>query len=186
MAGRFTFDNRAAETVRCGRILRNALYPVWVRVAAFFAILLPFAAYVAITGLACAWLADRLQLAFEWTLPVFFLGLFAGLRGLQPLSRRVNRWAARKAGGIGLREGEEITVTADNSGVVIATAKTETLLRWSGVDRLIDRKGFAMFAVGSMAYFIPMRAFADVAQRQAFVDWARQRLTPEARAKSSA
>jgi hypothetical protein len=176
MEMRFTIDFRGAEAVRSARALRRELHGSsrWTYMLA--AALPPIALLgVAATGVYLGWWGESYftvmigaaAIAFLWTR---LLSPLLGQKLLKPIG--------------GLLEGRMVDYEFGEDGYRIRTETFEGFQRWAGVDRIVDAKGSILFVLGLNAHFLPDRLFASPDARREFLDWALEKISTEARARS--
>ncbi len=176
----FAYDYRGAENLANTRLLHRALYSGRVRWTSSVLVLLPSLIVfgLALVGMRSGWFGD-------YALAVLITAAAFAFLSVRVVAGWVNRRAYTRITGVAANEGREVTCEFRDDGYVFRTEFFELLQRWPGVDRMIVAPTGVMFVVGAHAHTVPARAFADAASRDAFIAWARERLTPEARARST-
>ncbi len=95
-------------------------------------------------------------------------------RGMAPKA-----WLAR-----GVPPVSNVVFRFEDAGIVITGPVSETRLAWNGVSQVTRDKAYWLFIGPGLAYFLPVRFFADRNAEQAFLEACLDRLTPEARART--
>lgn len=88
-------------------------------------------------------------------------------------------WLAR---GVPLQS--HVTYRIDDEALTILGATSETRLKWEGLSQVAPGKGAWLFIGPGLAYFLPLRFFADKAAEKAFLAACFERLGPAAQSRS--
>jgi membrane protein implicated in regulation of membrane protease activity len=177
---KFTWQFSSAEAAANARVLSRALYGH----AGFIYAMLVTAASLAVLGVALAgsylgWWGDY----YIATVIVAAALVLLLSRFVAPWLRRTLFRPSHRGGEI---EGRAVEYEFGDDGYRIRTETFEGFQKWAGVDRIIDTSGAILFVLGLNAHFLPDRLFASADARGEFLDWALNRISPEARARSGA
>ncbi|HVY88349.1 MAG TPA: YcxB family protein [Hyphomonadaceae bacterium] len=178
MQTRFTYDYRRAELAGSAKVLNRALYgsgrTVYLLLATFPAfVLLGFIAVGAYSG----WWGD-------WYLAAMLYGCAFVLIYSRFAAPAIRKRLMKPPTGQAALEGREIGYDFGDDGYRITTQYFEGFQKWAGVDRIIETPEMVLIVLGANAHFLPGRLFASDKDRRTFVDWALQKIHPEARARS--
>jgi hypothetical protein len=170
----FDYEFRVAERRVGSRLLRRQLYPL--KGANMVVVGVPIAlAAIASLGRYLGWWEVSAQLvgmvAALLLLFVLRYGLARMMRSIVPPSVMAN-------------EGRRIRFEFSDDGYTMTSEFFEGRQRWPGVFYMIAGEGLILFVISDMAHILPDRTFATPEDRKAFLAWALDRLTPEARALS--
>lgn len=176
----FSFDYRGAEAVAHSRMLTRSLYTQGSRTSATMLALAPAVALfgAALLGFRLGWWGD-------YGVTALVVAAGGGIVLSRLTTQLVNARAYRKISGVASNEGMDVTYAFGDEGYAIRTPHFDGLQRWTGVDRIVAGGGAVMFVVGAHAHTVPARCFATTTERDDFLRWVLEKLTPEARARSA-
>jgi hypothetical protein len=125
-------------------------------------------------------LIEKVALGYGWLGVMLFTiaALFFWLRYARRLGPKA--WMAR-----GVPAVSPITYRIEDAGLVLDSQTSMTRVAWSGMSQIAPGNAAWLFIGPGQAWFLPTRFFADRQQERAFLTACFDRLTPEAKARSS-